>query len=86
MTGTAVHGYRSQAPEQIATVNGFKQAEERILRLLDDLAAGANVDPRWLSIGRTQIEQGFMAVNRAVFRPGRVTLPEDALPPDPREV
>ncbi len=31
----------------------------------------------WLAIARTQIEQGFMALNRAVFKPGRVRLAED---------
>jgi hypothetical protein len=32
---------------------------------------------RWLAIGKTDIEKGFMAVNRSVFRPSRVALPED---------
>lgn len=33
---------------------------------------------RMLAVGRTQLQLAFMALNRAVFRPGRVTLPEDA--------
>jgi hypothetical protein len=37
-----------------------------------------NVDQRWLAIGRTHIEEAFMAINRAVFQPQRVKLPEDA--------
>ena len=32
---------------------------------------------QWLAIGRTHLEQAFMAINRAVFQPGRVALPED---------
>ncbi len=35
------------------------------------------VDKRWLAIGRTAIEQGFMAVNRSIFKPGRVVLPDE---------
>lgn len=75
--GLPVHGYRSQPGEAVGIVNSNKVLEEVILRHLDELATREDVDKRWLAIGRTQIEQGFMAVNRAVFRPGRVTLPED---------
>lgn len=75
--GLPVAGYRAQAPEAVERVNANKEIEERVLRMLDDLAQVAEVDKRWLAIGRTQIEQGFMAVNRAVFQPGRVRLWED---------
>lgn len=89
-TGLPVAGYKPQSTTAVELVNRNKEIEERILRLLDDLAtmkgpAASNdkpseitVDQRWLAIGRTHIEQGFMAINRAVFKPGRVTLPEDA--------
>lgn len=75
--GLPVSGYRPQSDAAVATVNTMKQAEERVLRLLDALALAQDVDKRFLAIGRTHIEQGFMAVNRSVFRPGRVSLPED---------
>lgn len=77
--GLPVHGYRPQSSEAVATVNSFKQAEERVLRQLDALAAlpAGAVDPRWFAIGRTQLEQAFMAINRAVFQPARIRLPED---------
>lgn len=76
-TGLPVAGYRDQPGTAVDLVNRNKAAEERILRILDELAAMGVVDKRWLAIGRTQIEQGFMAVNRAVFNPERVRLPED---------
>ena len=72
-----IAGYTSQSDDAVATVNRNKQAEERLLRLLDELAATSGVDQRWLAVGRTHIEQGFMAINRAVFRPTRIRLPED---------
>jgi len=34
-------------------------------------------DPRWLAIARTHFQEGFMALNRAVFQPTRIKLPED---------
>lgn len=35
------------------------------------------VDGRWLAIARTHFQEGFMALNRAVFQPQRIKLPED---------
>lgn len=75
--GLPVSGYRPQSDDAVAQVNITKQIEECVLRRLDQLAAVDGIDKRWLAIGRTSIEQGFMAVNRAVFQPGRVKLPDD---------
>ena len=75
--GLPVAGYQPQSDEAILLVNLMKATEEKLLRALDDLAERDDVDKRWLAIGRTQIEQGFMAVNRSIFRPGRVVLPGD---------
>jgi len=58
-------------------VNGNKLTEERILRILDDIQKIPGIDQRWLAIGRTHIEQGFMAINRAIFKPQRVGLEGD---------
>lgn len=74
--GLPVSGYKPQSAENVALVNEMKQLEERVLRKLDDMQ-GMNVDPRWLATGRTQLEKAFMSINRAVFQPGRVVLPED---------
>lgn len=75
--GLPVHGYQSQSEKNLELVNRNKCLEERTLRVLDELATLDGVDKRWLAIGRTAIENGFMAVNRAVFQPKRVALAED---------
>ena len=75
--GLPVNGYRAQGDEAVAKVNRAKQIEEEVLRLLDEWAADSLIDKRWLAIGRTDIEKGFMAVNRSVFRPGRAVLERD---------
>lgn len=77
-TGLPVKGYQPQTEAKIALVNGMKTIEEQTLRLLDDLRNGAEIDQRWLAIGRTSIEQGFMAINRSIFRPARVALDGDS--------
>ena len=77
MKGLPVAGYQAQKPKAVAAVNRHKEIEERLLRVLDELKRDDDVDQRWLATGRTDIEKGFMAINRAIFRPGRVKLPED---------
>jgi hypothetical protein len=74
--GLPVAGYKPQSEEAVAYVNTNKLLEEELLRRLD--AMGTAFDKRWLAIARTHIEQGFMAMNRAVFQPARVKLPGDA--------
>lgn len=75
--GLPVAGYQAQSSQNIDLVNANKVAEEVILRNLDDLAEMPEVDKRWLNIARSHVEQGFMAMNRAIFKPGRIALPED---------
>lgn len=74
-----VAGYKAQSTETVDTVNAYKRQEERLLRSLDKLAENPDIDKRWLAIGRTDLEKAFMAINRSVFKPGRVSLPEDAI-------
>ncbi len=70
--GLPVAGYNPQQQSSVNLVNINKKVEEKILRILDELATDASVDKRWLAIGRTDIEKGFMAVNRSIFKPSRV--------------
>jgi hypothetical protein len=72
----AVKGYRPQSDDAVQSVKAANEIEEHVLRLLDEFARDNDlmVDQRWLAIGRTMIEQGFMAVSRSVFKPGRSDL------------
>ena len=91
-TGLPVAGYQPQSDEKVALVNSNKEMEERLLRTIDALSLGlptstqpgtvnhAFADGRWLAIARTHFEQGFMALNRAIFQPKRIELPEDMGP------
>jgi len=73
-----VYGYTDQPDHNVIAVNNNKQIEEKILRLLDSMATHNGVDKRWLAVGRTHIEQGFMAINRAIFQPQRAKLEHEA--------
>lgn len=50
---------------QRAKLAGFKATELEL-----------NGVGRWLALGKTSIETGFMQVNRSIFRPARVKVPE----------
>lgn len=72
--GLPVAGYKPQSDNKVAQVNAMKRDEERVLRKLDAMKEDPEIDQRWLAIGRTGIEQAFMAINRSVFKPGRVEI------------
>lgn len=85
--GLPVAGYKPQSAENVALVNEFKAFEERLLRKLDRMAEdeeyaklqnGSHFDMRFVAIARTHFQEGFMSLNRAVFQPSRIALPEDA--------
>lgn len=63
-----IKGYRDLSETEIATMNEIKDAGEELSRLYDRvLEAGG--DPRWAAIGRTHLQQGLMALTRAVAKP-----------------
>ena len=72
--GLPVKGYQPQSDAAVSLVNANKIAEETFLRQMDEMKGDDEIDQRWLAIARTHIEQGFMALNRAIFRPERVEL------------
>lgn len=75
--GLPVAGYTDQSHERVTMVNLNKLDEEELLRSLDQYAMNPDVDKRWLAIARTHIEQGFMALNRSIFKPERAKLAGD---------
>jgi hypothetical protein len=74
----AIKGYQSHDSVKLDLVNENKEAEERILRMLDTLRNMAYTDKRWVAVAQTHIEIAFMAANRSILCPQRLkNLPED---------
>lgn len=75
---TKVLGYTPLTESRVQHVNHNKVTEELLLRRIEELK---NICPylnhRWADIAQTHFEQGFMALNRAVFNPQRAVLAED---------
>jgi hypothetical protein len=65
-----ISGYRELNEREIAAINDIKRAAEEIELLIESLVARTvNTDARWLAIGKTELQQGFMALVRAVAQP-----------------
>lgn len=76
-----ITGYRQLSEEEVALMNEGKALAELCgiyiekLRLHDDSTrasagkAKPALDQRWISIGATQLQQGFMAVIRGIAQP-----------------
>lgn len=65
-----ITGYRKHSAQEVDVVNTTKGIENDLGRWIKQLQADVpDVDGRWVSIARTHFQQGFMALNRAVFKP-----------------
>ena len=77
--GLPVAGYQPQSDMKVAHVNANKVLEERCIRAAEIIRDTPGMDGRMASLAITNIQQGFMWLNRAVFQQSRVALPEDAI-------
>lgn len=76
-----VDGYAvAQPSSKVDVVNFNKQLEERSIRQVERLRDLTLADPRMAAIGITKLQEAWMWINRAVFQPERVKLPEDPEP------
>lgn len=65
-----ITGYRKHTQQEVDVVNSTKAFENDLGRWIKQLQNDLEgVDGRWVSIARTHFQQGFMALNRAVFQP-----------------
>jgi hypothetical protein len=63
-----IKGYRELSQDEIDLMNEVKTKGAEFGELLAKIAA-LDVDKRWLAIGQTQMQQGLMAVTRAITKP-----------------
>lgn len=68
-----IAGYRELSQAEIDLMNEVKAHAEATKALVEKLEARArtqnDVDGRWVSIGRTDLQKGFMSLTRAIARP-----------------
>lgn len=64
-----IKGYRELTQEEINLMNEVKQKGLEFGDLFEKLEKIENIDKRWLSIGKTDLQKGLMATTRAIARP-----------------
>lgn len=64
-----IKGYGELNAEEIAAMNEVKAKGAELGELVAKLKANADLDQRWVSIGTTELQQGLMALTRAIAKP-----------------
>ena len=73
---TKIKGYRDLSAEEIALLNEGKDLAQKVGAFIEKLEAAEfaqtsdqTPDKRWLAIGKTDLQKGFMAVIRSIAKP-----------------
>lgn len=72
-----IKGYRDLCQEELDLMNAIKEKAEEVSDLVEMLNCyeppnsdnSLAPDPRWVSIGKTDLQKGFMALVRSVAKP-----------------
>jgi hypothetical protein len=65
-----ITGYRELTQEEIDLMNEIKLVGSQLELLCKAIEkSSVGIDERWLSIGQTSLQQGMMALTRAVAKP-----------------
>lgn len=64
-----IKGYRELSQEEIIRINIIKEKSREIGNIVKMLRSTDDTDQRWVSIGATHLQEGFMALTRSVTKP-----------------
>ena len=64
-----IKGYRDLSQDEIDLMNEAKELAEKCNELTRKISATKGIDMRWLAIGITDLQKGFMAVVRSIAKP-----------------
>lgn len=64
-----INGYRDLSQNEINMMNKIKFKGQELEVLIDELCKTDNIDLRWVNIGKTNLQQGLMALVRSVAKP-----------------
>jgi hypothetical protein len=64
-----IKGYRDLSAEEIQLMNECKELSAKVGELVEKLKATPNLDQRWISIGTTDLQKGFMSIIRGIAQP-----------------
>ena len=64
-----IKGYRDLSQEEIDLMNKIKELSGKCGELVAELRSTEGLDQRWVNIGATDLQKGFMSVIRGVAQP-----------------
>lgn len=64
-----ITGYRELEQHEIDAMNVVKEVAKQVGELFEKLESTSGLDQRWIAIGKTNLQQGFMALTRAIAQP-----------------
>ena len=64
-----ISGYRELSESEIHQINQIKEQGKALDKLIIDLQINEGLDKRWMAIGVTRLQEGLMALTRAVAKP-----------------
>jgi hypothetical protein len=64
-----IKGYRDLSADEIALMNEAKALAEQVGQLVAKFRDKPELDQRWVAIGQTDLQKGFMALIRGVAQP-----------------
>jgi len=64
-----IKGYRELSPDEIARMNAVKNLGGDLGIMVAAMEQDPNCDKRWVAIGKTHLQQGLMALTRAIAKP-----------------
>jgi len=64
-----IKGYRDLTADEIAMMNDAKELAEQVGTFIEHLGNFPELDHRWVNIGKTDLQKGFMAVIRGIAQP-----------------
>lgn len=64
-----IEGYRELSKTETDLINMVKAKAKEMGAIVEMLGSVPGIDPRWLAIGRTDLQTGFMAITRAIAQP-----------------
>lgn len=64
-----IKGYRDLSQEEINLMNEAKELAEQVGTLIEKVEKTTGVDLRWVAIGKTDLQKGFMSLIRGIAQP-----------------
>jgi hypothetical protein len=65
-----IKGYRELSQAEINAMNAVKEKAAEVGELVYELEQNKDLDQRWVSIAKTDLQKGFMAATRSIAKPG----------------